>query len=80
MNVFDLTRQEVIDNTLTPYDGISTAGVDTSTLDGKVMCGYQGWFTCPGDGSSKGWNHWAESIRGEYNAFKPGSCCIDMWT
>jgi len=79
MKVFDLSRQEVIDNTLTPYDGISTTGVDTSTLDGKVMCGYQGWFACPGDGSGKGWAHWAESVRGEFQAFKPGHCSIDIW-
>lgn len=40
MNVFDLTRQEVIDKTLNPYDGISTAGVDTSTLDGTTAFKY----------------------------------------
>lgn len=33
--------------------------VDPSTLTGKVMFGYQGWFACPGDGSPPGrWVHW----------------------
>ena len=27
------------------------AKVDPSTLTGKVMCGYQGWFNCAGDGA-----------------------------
>jgi hypothetical protein len=47
---------------------------DPSTLTGKVMCGYQGWFTCPGDGSERGWFHW-----GGPDGFKPGSCSIDFW-
>ena len=38
------------------------------------MCGYQGWFSCPGDGSGRGWHHWQK--RG---AFRPGSCTIDLW-
>jgi hypothetical protein len=32
--------------------------VDPSTLDGKVLLGYQGWFTCPEDGSGR-WTHWS---------------------
>ena len=39
------TRQEVIDTTMLPYSGPSASGVDVSTLTGKIMCGYQGWFT-----------------------------------
>lgn len=47
--------------------------VDTSTLAGKVMCGYQGWFNAEGDGASRGYNHWTRGgarlagkvIRGE---------------
>lgn len=53
--------------------------VDTSTLTGKVMCGYQGWFTCDGDGANRGWYHWAESTRQGFGKFKPGHCSIDMW-
>ena len=33
--------------------------VDPSTLTGKLMMGYQGWFAAPGDGSTKNsWVHW----------------------
>jgi hypothetical protein len=57
-----------------PYDGPSAPGVDCSTLAGKVICGYQGWFTTPGDGSGRGWRHYP--FRGQ---FKPGLCGIDLW-
>jgi hypothetical protein len=57
-----------------PYDGPSVRGVDASSLTGKVMCGYQGWFTAPGDGSGRGWRHYP--ARGQ---FKPGFCGIDLW-
>ena len=36
--------------------------VDASTLDGKVLFGYQGWFRAPGDGSNVGWSHWSRTI------------------
>src|SRR5664279_313603 len=36
------------------------APVDPGSLIGKVVCGYQGWFTCTGDGSPiNQWTHWA---------------------
>jgi hypothetical protein len=35
--------------------------VDPSTLDGKVLIGYQGWFTCPGDGTQR-WTHWSRGV------------------
>ena len=47
-------------------------GVDRTTLTGKVMCGYQGWFT-PRATARKGWAHYQ---RGQ---FEPGSCKIDLW-
>ena len=37
------------------------ADVDPSTLDRKVLVGYQGWFTCPADGTNR-WTHWSRGI------------------
>ena len=48
--------------------------VDASTLRGKVMCGYQGWFSTPNDGTRLGWQHW-----GRRGQFRPGLCSIDLW-
>jgi hypothetical protein len=33
--------------------------IDPTTLNGKLLMGYQGWFACPGDGSQPNrWVHW----------------------
>jgi len=37
------------------------------TYEGRVMCGYQGWFRAEGDGSGEGWTHYS-SERGELSA------------
>ncbi|MDO8587870.1 MAG: NBR1-Ig-like domain-containing protein [Armatimonadota bacterium] len=34
--------------------------VDRTTLTGRVLCGYQGWFACEGDGGGLGWQHWSQ--------------------
>ena len=44
------------------------------TLYGTVMCGYQGWFRCPEDGSGRGWVHWGMGAE-----FEQGKCTIDLW-
>lgn len=61
--------------TLVPYDGPSVEGVDTRTLHGKVMAGYQGWFNTPGDGAGRGWFHWSKS-RDEMG---DGTAKVDLW-
>ena len=61
-----------------PSAPAETAGgprTDTSTLTGKVMCGYQGWFACEGDGAERGWNHWTKG-RGPLS---PANAKIDLW-
>lgn len=67
------SRDEVL-AALRPYEGPAAAGGDRSTLAGKILCGYQGWFTAPGDGSGRGWRHYPARGR-----FAPGSCSIDLW-
>jgi hypothetical protein len=59
---------------LHPYTGPSNPGVDCSTLTGKVMCGYQGWFTTINDGSAMNWWHYSKT-----GGFAPGHCGIDLW-
>jgi hypothetical protein len=35
------------------------SGVDASTMNHKLLMGYQGWFSAPGDGSAQNsWVHW----------------------
>ena len=53
------------------------AGADNTTLDEKIMCGYQMWFGTPEDpdtGGTYGFGHYGNS-----NGFQPGSCSIDYW-
>jgi hypothetical protein len=69
-----MDRQAVIERTMRPYTGESRCSVDTTTLANKIMCGYQGWFCAPGDGSGRGWVHW-----NRHNGFQPGSAKVDYW-
>ncbi len=32
--------------------------IDSESLAGKLIMGYQGWFACPGDADGHGWIHW----------------------
>lgn len=56
-----------------PFSGARAIGVDPSTLNGKVICGYQGWFMAEGDSSGAGWVHFG------LHEFKPGNCTVDYW-
>lgn len=61
---------------LGPYTGPVVKGVDTTTLVGKVICGYQGWFGAPGDGSqASGWRHWTA----RQGPFADGNAKVDLW-
>lgn len=49
--------------------------VDASTLDKKLMCGYQGWYRCAGDGTGLPWVHY----RARDLNFYDGNCGIEYW-
>ena len=49
--------------------------VNATSMRGKTMCGYQGWFRCPGDGSGLGWVHW--SINSQ--RIEPDTLTFEMW-
>jgi len=54
---------------------VVAADADPTTLDRKLMFGYQGWFGCPGDGSPLDtWEHW---FRGA--AASRATVRVDMW-
>lgn len=51
--------------------------VDPSRLEGKVMTGYQGWFTAPGSGRSNRWIHWTHEH--DVPNGKPGNLAVEMY-
>lgn len=51
------------------------ADVDATTMRHKVLCGYQGWFRCPGDPAGQGWRHWSRDAR----RIAPGTLTFEMW-
>ena len=52
-----------------------SGAVDASTLDGKIVCGYQGWFNAPGDGAGRGWVHWTKRA----GDMAEGNAGVDLW-
>jgi len=70
--------QTVISAAIAPlaYAADATAAVvDATTIHGKVMAGYQGWFRCPGDAAQSGWIHWS----GDPARIAPETLTFEMW-
>ncbi len=64
-------------NPVTSNKILDIKAVDNSTLDGKVMFGYQGWFTAEGDGSKTNrFHHWGDLSTGSGN---PSDLSVEMW-
>ncbi len=59
-----------------PYIGPVFKDVNITTLSDKVMCGYQGWFGAPGDGSlDSRWRHWTK----QNGPLTDGNAKVDFW-
>lgn len=52
-----------------------TLVIDATSLRGKVMCGYQGWFRCPGDEAGMGWIHWSRDSK----QIAPNTLSFELW-
>jgi hypothetical protein len=59
---------------LGPYTGPTRSDIDATTLDGKVLCGYQGWFNTPCDSEPFGFSHWGQGLEDGHGLFT-----VDMW-
>ncbi len=44
------------------------------SYEGRVMCGYQGWFRAEGDGSGEGWGHYGTNRQLDAEHLK-----VDLW-
>lgn len=49
--------------------------IDAPSLRHKVLCGYQGWFRCPGDAADEGWRHWSRNS----TRIAPDTLTFEMW-
>jgi hypothetical protein len=58
-----------------PAPPAKTPPLDATTLRHKVICGYQGWFRCPGDAADRGWRHWSRSAK----KLTPDALSFEMW-
>lgn len=58
-----------------PLRADEAPAVDATTLHHKLMCGYQGWFRCPGDGTGDRWKHWSR----DHTKLTPDTLTFEMW-
>ncbi|MGA2505011.1 MAG: glycoside hydrolase family 71/99-like protein [Anaerolineales bacterium] len=66
---------EITSTSLPTETPVALKKVDASTMEHKLLMGYQGWFTCPGDGSLvNGYFHWFTG-----NVPDAGKLKVAMW-
>lgn len=56
--------EEVRREWMRPSSVAPSSSIDRDGVAGRVLCGYQGWFTAEGDGAGLGWRHWRVVDRG----------------
>jgi len=50
--------ETVREELMRPSQVVAPAAIEREGLAGRVLCGYQGWFTTGDDGAGLGWRHW----------------------
>ena len=58
-----------------PATPVTPPVIDATSLRHKVLCGYQGWFRCPGDAADEGWRHWSRNRA----KIAPDTVTFEMW-
>ncbi len=58
-----------------PVAPVKRLVIDATSLRHKVLCGYQGWFRCPGDPANEGWQHWSRNAK----KMTPDTLTFEMW-
>lgn len=69
------TRREFLGASAAGLLPLAPPAVDATTLRWKVLCGYQGWFRCPGDPAGEGWRHWSRNAA----RIAPDTLTVEMW-
>ncbi len=77
----NILRNELLSFPQRPYQEFTDTSIDltvsntTTSIIGKVLTGYQGWFNSDSDGSNLDWKHYKTAS----GAFEPGEVTIDFW-
>lgn len=74
-----VTERPVVDEPAPDAGPLVPDVVDATTLDDRLLFGYQGWFACEGDGSpldqaGDGWRHWSPAVLPA-----PDNVSFEMW-
>jgi hypothetical protein len=54
-----------------PSRVVPSESIDRDGLKGRVLCGYQGWFTAEGDGAGLEWRHWLKQDPSAPGGWRP---------
>jgi len=64
------------------YTGPTLPSFANTTLDNKIMVGYQGWFRTPNDWDDRGWGHWTRTTTNPVNTSQfptISNLTMDQW-
>ena len=60
--------------------GVEVAASNNNMLDNQIICGYQGWYSFPGDGApTNRWRHWFKPPSAYVTAPLAGDLMVDMY-